>query len=277
MTVCIDSITNESIKNLFVSAEFASPIVIDQILISDLENFKIIRETLVKDCLRFNGVKAGLKLKIAEARENFFRIEFNDFNKLYEIFYLAGNPINSYLNFYPEQARGSYKFEMEILHLEFKLGKPYKDCELPPFDHHNCLEECISKTIALEYECSIYSYYQNMSLKGCFEGLNPNKDVILKRMSHLENNACLTECPDSCVSKFTKTKPTFLNETSSVWFNFTVRDTRPLKITELPKIKESDLLGAIGGTLGVFLGMSILSFYEILNLIFEFFFIIILF
>jgi uncharacterized membrane protein len=40
------------------------------------------------------------------------------------------------------------------------------------------------------------------------------------------------------------------------------------KISEDAKMEVSDLVGAIGGTLGLFLGMSFMSFYELFELAF---------
>ena len=45
-------------------------------------------------------------------------------------------------------------------------------------------------------------------------------------------------------------------------------------ISEIPKTSIVDLFSTIGGELGLFLGMSILSFIEIIQILFETFFII---
>lgn len=58
--------------------------------------------------------------------------------------------------------------------------------------------------------------------------------------------------------------PNNMPNTTNFWF--IPNDLSLLEITQIPKTSMIDLISNIGGTLGLFVGMTFLSFVEILDL-----------
>ena len=80
---------------------------------------------------------------------------------------------------------------------------------------------------------------------------------------------CVEECPVECdYSLFTfKTQSFYFENVTNILVYF--NNLRYTEISEIPKTTPTDMLALVGGTLGLFLGISLLSFIEIVDFLIE--------
>jgi len=77
----------------------------------------------------------------------------------------------------------------------------------------------------------------------------------------------LKECPAECDSLDYRKSVTIGN--SLLFLRVFFNELKYTKVTQIPKINVADLVAAIGGTMDLFLGMSFISSFEIVILLFE--------
>jgi hypothetical protein len=84
------------------------------------------------------------------------------------------------------------------------------------------------------------------------------------------NTICDKQCPIECDSiSYSISMNSFLNNQNYSRINIYYEDFFYTAITEEPKASIDSLIGTIGGLLGLFLGASLTSFFEIIDLIFS--------
>lgn len=192
----------------------------------------------------------------------------------------------------------------EITH---RLGKPYSNCikQLKftdlgkntsiaryrnEYDYHqtNCFGIC-----KLEYvfeRCNQSEVFQNVSrfyytdynyflriysdmVKNCTDSQIIIQDVNIYFQNKGVATICGKMCPIECDSVEYSVKSFYLANygalrgASSIRVYFETFDYT--SITQIPKLRADDLFGSIGGVLGLFLGISLLSLVEIIELLFS--------
>ena len=118
-------------------------------------------------------------------------------------------------------------------------------------------------------------------LKWCYyviylKCINKNNIVI--------NSKCVIECPEKCDSVKYETFYSFTKFERNNSFNVKIDDYVAFGvyfdsldytlIDQIPKMNKLDLISNIGGNLGLFIGVSFLSFAEIIELFIEILFIL---
>ena len=208
--------------------------------------------------------------------------------------------MNSYLYFEPLKLESKGKDHVLSIikaEIESRLGEPYNNCTRAQditYRQINCIEECINKEIKNKYNCSIPSYYTKAGLQTCGgqlkdRSISPSEhsrdkfDFYENHISHIVNLTnefyyiCLKICPLECetVRFDTRVVTSALAGSSPAFFSFSMNDFSTLKITQIPKTILFSFISNNGGILGLFIGMSFLSFAEIfeflINVIFIFF------
>lgn len=238
---------------------------------SDVEIF--VTSPLIHTCIRFNGYRNdSVKLKTVTSTDF-------ETNSLYLYFkhvtgeivtFVTSNDLNSYSTISPV---GLFPGKLQNLYVSLTIDKrlpePFNRClnESESYHKENCVEQCIQTQISASYNCTLTGYYQDKKLDICSDKSYYNK----------ANLECEAECKEGCVSKsyfVTTTEDLPVNNSSlQVWVLFS--NLKFTEITQIPKMTLFDLIGSIGGTLGVFVGFQILSIIEIFEFIFDIFLVLV--
>lgn len=251
-------------------------------------------------CMRFNGVTNRDLEAVNSKKESFFlrlksfsRVSISEYEYAYEDllrkrvnFYVTDNCINSFLDIEPlsfDLYTSSGVIGIVKAEVEKKLAKPYNNCTDRNIKYRqiNCIEECINKQIKSKYNCSIPSYYRIGGLEECGGKLTDKRDSNLsvvtmlydKHISYIKNltnefkTFCENECPKYCESVLLTTS--FFKKPNFNTFSFVFTDFSTLYISQIPKMSLFSFISNIGGTLGLFIGISFLSFFEIVELIID--------
>jgi hypothetical protein len=171
------------------------------------------------------------------------------------------------LNSYFLPNNNSYEIKITKTEIEEKLGEPYNPCKKSTKDkiyfQTNFIEMCINNRVANKYNCTLYGYFQIKGLEECkiqYKSLIDVRDIYNDGFKI----DCIKECPKECETmKFiTELTSQNLNQnfTSIIFF---ITDFSSLKIKQIPKTNEWSFILNIGGDLGLFIGISALSFNEI--------------
>ncbi len=164
---------------------------------------------------------------------------------------------------------------------EEKLGEPYNPCRESSIDEKyrkkNCYGNCIYNELVKKYNCTFKNSL--FEIKG-FEQCKSTfliENYFFKNYELFELN-CQKKCPDGCESvKFNSQITQFEFDSSDKNQNiiqFYISDFSSLKIKQTPKSTFFSFISAdIGGALGLFMGISLLNFIEILEFIVDFLFI----
>ena len=138
----------------------------------------------------------------------------------------------------------------------------------------NCIEQCSSK-YCVEHKISDCNYYNEICSKQC---------PLECKLTHYKANVAigpltehyfahnLVSYRESLAKKFGRN---FTNENVhanllNIFIFF--KDLQYTDISQIPKTTWVDLLSSIGGSLGLFLGLSLISVLQILDMIIESFF-----
>jgi len=258
---------------------------------SQLEFFKI--ADYFGDCLRFNGNGS----EIATSSDDVFQLTLNKsvdirISNTESISYTLVNPsyevyvndpymksLLKYQGFSVDVGSGDM-MGLQKVETEIRLPLPYNNCTDAAevsYRIDNCVEICINAEIKKKYNCSVQSYYMYKDLKPCNMTDHPvSVESYLKTSGSLINqfhSLCTEQCEQECtLFKFDlrTTKSTQLNSNTTI-LRFYVRDFSTLEITQIAKIGIFDLISNIGGLMGLFIGVSFLTFMEIVEYIIDVF------
>lgn len=281
VTICTRHSINftSSIKDSITSVSFGGK---ELNISEDLEYFKILYEGNMGDCMRFNGFRKNKDFKVTNSETDKFLVEFAKIDLI--TFVSFNNYENSFINTTQNFIQlihdiTGIHYEMKISEKEKQLGEPYNKCNFYPYTHKNCIEKCINAEIIKKYNCSILGYYNLDTLKGCYSFLSTDTSFLTQELTLFNefHSYCFNRCPlKNCET--TRFDLAILKSKGLIglqqFHSFKVIDNNPLEIIQIPKGSGYSLVSNIGGTFGVFLGISFLSFFEIIELIIEFFFII---
>lgn len=151
-----------------------------------------------------------------------------------------------------------------------QLGEPHSRCDQNSdvaYRQSNCIEQCVNKRIADEYNCTIFTdYYSVENLPQCDDqrvSLKYNMDQMFP---------CRSQCSKECHATTWKAVvlPGSVSEANEGKTRLRVNLDEMSHVETSQQAKETiwSLLAAIGGTLG-FLGMSALTFVEIFEAVLE--------
>lgn len=269
-----------------------------------IEYFKIPKS--FGDCVRFNGLTQNGTFETVEFKADSFDLQIvrslHQFISTDEYFnrdlvstmeaYVTDNFLNSYEHLDPFVLFQNKEQRVTIVKAETekKLGHPFNDCSDtndPAYRQMNCIEKCINEEIRNEYNCSIPSYYRINGLEECVESDQLNDmqvshkdaefDSYEKHIAYIRNLTnefyprCEEKCPKECESVLIHTN---VLTTPGTINSFSVSDFSTLTITQIPKMNLFYYISNIGGSLGLFVGISFLSFAELLEFFIEVFLII---
>lgn len=287
-----------SIQN-FAQASFDSDSWIYE-TVNDIEYFHLPDQGA--DCLRFNGALNKLtELYKVNGSNNGLRIlinhSYNEYiadgeyyqyivNQDQEIYFFSVFIVDNTLNSFDKIFRYTlspykgYTFKIEIPYIEKKLDRPHNHCqESKNGDYHqmNCIETCIYREIKNSFNCTFDSLFAISGLEECTDPLKPYD--ALEYLTKYKNEfyaGCEKECPPGCYTVHVYAD--YVEETYMSYvdygftaFDFTVSEFSSLNITQIPKISEFNFLSEIGGSLGLFMGLSILHFIEVVEFIIDLF------
>ena len=177
-------------------------------------------------------------------------------------------------------------FDSDLYREVFKIYKTY--------NQRLCIDMCLQKYIVENTGCYIKFYPNYNNSLPCNSEKNIKEALELRYFfyNEKENEKCYQHCPFKCdTQKFilsSTNKCNFLTDEQSniikynpskKFINYTVQDIKEnfveikvyypkleyTRIDEFAKITELDLISNIGGTMGLFLGMSFLSLIEIVE------------
>ena len=167
-----------------------------------------------------------------------------------------------------------------------KLPKPYTICENDidttiykeivnsniKYTKEFCLTFCFSKKMSQNFNCTSPNIYENK--------LYPNAcdlDSVKNEYSNDFLSECNPQCPLECEStSFPYSSYVYQSRTQNIFninYQFGIHlyfeASRYTVISQIAKTTLPDIVSIVGGTLGLFLGLSLLSFVEIFDFIME--------
>lgn len=179
-----------------------------------------------------------------------------------------------------------------------RLPKPYNDCyeDLTTFEFNKTFINMILKENRTysQKECLElcgFSYYLEHSTCGCHPPIrnvevscflkasnekvkNCTIDFVGRNLKNIMTKTCLNYCPLECESNGLSIEKYSTNSIGSTKIRVYLDDLQYTIISQDPKTYLFELIANIGGVLGLFLGISFLSFIEILEIILEIIFIL---
>ena len=225
------------------------------------------------DCIKFNHFtnKSGTQLFAAYSSEDYFIFEI-DLNVKFERLrvFLSDNYNNvidwsQYLTTsFNVSGYYSIAFKKEV---EIKLEEPYNQCKNVSditYRQADCLVQCKNKNFANNYNCTLKNFYSVSGYGFCKKAYFGSSEFELD---------CLKQCPKECATtKFdllltnTDLGP---NSTDKLLFHIWFLHLNYIEIRQNPKMSGFSLLNEIGGALGLFVGITFLSIFELLEYLFE--------
>lgn len=110
------------------------------------------------------------------------------------------------------------------------------------------------------YDFFINSYYENHI-------------TFISNLTNEFKTICEKECPRECeTSLISKRALTSTGSGYNSRLTFSFSDFSTLNIRKIPKMCSFDLVSNVGGLLGLFIGVSFLSFIEVIELLIDVFF-----
>ena len=169
-----------------------------------------------------------------------------------------------------------------------KLPKPYTLCENDieatlykeivnsniKYTKEFCISYCFCKKLSQNFNCTCQKIYKNK--------LYPNS-CDFKSIIYEYSNDFLSECNPQCPLECESTSypysssiysyPYYYQDDNTVSHHFRIilyfEAPKYTQISQIPKTTLPDIVSIVGGTLGLFLGLSLLSFVEIIDFIIE--------
>lgn len=278
-----------SITDIFLEAWFKKSL---SIFLNSFENFSNTKYS----CLRFNGY-----------RDESIKLEKNsaDITDSLTIAFIVPN-YSSYLSVfvldnYPKYIGNSREIFIQSTAIIYihkvvykKIENPFNDCEIiedKKYRYINCENDCINRLVNDEYNCSLGDFYGKSHKKNC------DVSFVIPRRLYSE---CSTECPKECTQELYELDYQDYNSeklpdgSKLLYIASSFSDLGYQENYEIPKTTSSDVLSQIGGHLGkyysnlvlihihiidfylvflifegLFLGMSLISFVELLQFLFK--------
>ncbi len=272
VTFCFKNPETKDLDSIFDKAEFITSnrtnLTGEHIFVEILENWDDSGH-----CIKFNHFtdKNGTQSFAAYSSEDYFIFEI-DLNVKFERlrFFLSDNYNNvidwsQYLTTsFNVSGYYSIAFKKEV---EIKLEEPYNQCKNVSditYRQADCLVQCKNKNFANNYNCTLKNFYSVSGYGFCKKAYFGSSEFELD---------CLKQCPKECATtKFdllltnTDLGP---NSTDKLLFHIWFLHLYYIEIRQNPKMSGFSLLNEIGGALGLFVGITFLSIFELLEYLFE--------
>ena len=230
------------------------------------------------DCIKFNHFinRSDTKLFIAYSSEDTFIFEIDLSTKFKRLRVFLSDNYNNILDWSQYltscyNVKGFYSIALKK-ELEIKLEEPYNQCQNISditYRQVNCLVLCKNNNFLSRYNCTLRNFYSNLTRSTC----NRNISNTLEFESD-----CLQQCPKECTTtKFDilHNNPDLVsNSSDKLTFHIWYLDLNYIEIRQTPKMSDFSLLNEIGGALGLFVGVTFLSILELLEYLFEVFFVL---
>ena len=272
-------------------------------IIADWENnFENYSDFSYGSCYRFNsGINMSnqsvpINKQKQSGFDNGFSIDFisNSSQILVYIHNQTVKPLSIQKGFYIVSGFHNYFILKRVY--DQKLEKPYNDCfkNVSDFQQNKTLidhfidknalysqRECKRMFQVLKFietsncNCSVHSLDDELYQKCYHENTNKTKECYIRFMGTFRNDHFLQYCPKECDSFSYDITPysLFGNPDNNFHIRVYYEDLKYSYISQQPKIEFVGLISNIGGSLGLFVGVSFISFLELFELLAEFVFI----
>ena len=147
------------------------------------------------------------------------------------------------------------------------LSFPYNECEDREMTYRqvNCINMCIQKSVQTKYNCSFPNFYLNKNQNKCTTEIKDKKKEFEYK--------CRLQCPAECSRNVITTSNYPLSSPNQPVNEITVysffSSLNELKMTQIPKTSYETLLSDMGGNFGLFLGISCINVFEILEFLYK--------
>ncbi len=237
------------------------------------------------------GYNYGLRLKLSpEDEKSYIRIYIYDqaANKNYNIYsepfievyrnmkvdISISKVLTSKLSSPYSDCKNEYVFEPKPLDLLNETSYPYFQSECHFLCEHREQMKICNKIEEFDsnfqyFFTNIDHYYKFLIFDSCWRNKSLTDSVESKFNSIGANTICEKQCPLKCdtVSYSLTVNNNYRQLQNSIMVNIYYPDFYYTSITEQPKMTFDDLISNFGGLLGLFLGGSLMSFFEIFELI----------
>ena len=143
--------------------------------------------------------------------------------------------------------------------------EPYKSCQNDSEHYHqeHCIEECFSAKIAERYKNSLSDGFYVSKLMSCYLKYPGNSVATFDRLRAEFNSFCKAKCARSCVSSsYFVSCESSLADTTERRISLNIKLLNYELVSQIPKV--FDLIGSLGGTLGVCLvGLQFVGLVEV--------------
>ncbi len=238
-------------------------------------------DSVYGSCIRFNGfINESVPLRTVNSTSlntdslGFFIPILP--NKSAEIvMYVSPNTLNGFSNISEKYLYTGKYYNFYIRKtVDEKLGEPYNSCLSQTYGYHpeNCIEECINKQVAEQYQCRLTGYYQDNRLEKCLDRTDMKNKYTEEAMLRREFIPyCKSQCVEACFSEqyFLWCLEYKLPTDDSFYVSFNFAHTEYTYTYQIPKMSATDLISNVGGTLGMVVGFQFLSLVEIFDFLFE--------
>jgi len=274
VTFCFKNPETKDLDSIFDKAEFITSnrtnLTGEHIFVEILENWDDSGH-----CIKFNHFtdKNGTQSFAAYSSEDYFIFEI-DLNVKFERlrFFLSDNYNNvidwsQYLTT-SFNVSGYYSISLKK-EVEIKLEEPYNQCKNVSditYRQANCLVQCKNKNFANNYNCTLRNFYSVPGYGFCEEPFYNSIEF---------DSDCRKICPKECTTtKYdirVSNSQSPLKSSEKLEFFVWYLDLDYIEISQTPKMSGYSLINEIGGALGLFVGITFLSIFELLEYLFEIF------
>jgi len=227
------------------------------------------------DCIKFNHFtnKSDTQLFAANSSDDIFIFEI-DLNVKFERLrvFLSDNynnviDLSQYLTTsFSVSGFYSIAFRKEV---EIKLEEPYNQCKNVSditYRQADCLVQCKNKNFANNYNCTLRNFYSVSGYAFCKESFYNSIEF---------DSDCQKICPKECTTTkydiLVMNPQLALKSSEKLEFYVWYSDLDYIEISQTPKMSGYSLINEIGGALGLFVGITFLSIFELLEYLFEIF------
>lgn len=152
-------------------------------------------------------------------------------------------------------------FDSEYYRSVFDAGITYRQL--------NCLEYCSLKELTVKCDCSYADFWEESGDPSCLDDTAATSCVDSNKLLQ-DLSGCVSSCPLECDSvSFTNSVVSYQFDANKIKLKIFYEEMSYTSVIEAAKISVYDLVSTFGGTFGLFLGFSLLSFCELLQLMFD--------
>lgn len=156
--------------------------------------------------------------------------------------------------------------------VEKRLARPYSECQSMAGSYRqvNCIAQCRNSRFLTEYNCTLTNYYGT-----------PGYDYCPKRLRYSEefDDKCSQQCPEECVlikfdTRVISYKDWEHTDSNNQVIQIQYSELSYIEIRQTPMMTGFTLIAAVGGALGLFIGIRFVSIVELVEYLTEIFWIL---